>query len=61
MIWIAVSVVVLTLGAALAVLLLDNLLAAVGAGLSRLILALALRRIGIFRLDIDRPGDPDDA
>ena len=89
MIWLAVIVVSLTLGAALAVLLLDNLLAAVaaasavslgvavmfvmlkapdvamteaavGAGLSGLILALALRRLGIARLDVGKPeGRPD--
>ncbi|MCG6965072.1 MAG: DUF4040 domain-containing protein [Chromatiaceae bacterium] len=82
MIWIAVMLVVLTLAAALAVLLLENLLAAVaaasvvslgvavmfvilqapdvamteavvGAGLSGLILALALRRLGQATLDID--------
>ncbi len=81
MIWIAATVVLLTLGAALAVLLLRNLLAAVaaasvvslgvavmfvmlrapdvamteaavGAGLSGLILALALRRLGLFALDL---------
>ena len=81
MIWLALVVVVLTLGAALAVVLLDNLLAAVaaasavslgvalmfvllqapdvamteaviGAGLSGLILALALRRLGLARLDL---------
>ena len=80
-IWIAATVVLLTLGAALAVLLLRNLLAAVaaasgvslgvavmfvmlrapdvamteaavGAGLSGLILALALRRLGVFALDL---------
>ena len=80
-IWLAVLLVALTLGAALAVLLLDNLLAAVaaasvvslgvalifvilrapdvamteaavGAGLSSLILALALRRLGLVDLDL---------
>ena len=80
MMGVAVIVVALTLGAALAVLLLENLLAAiaaasavslgvavmlvllqapdvamteavVGAGLSGLILALALRRLGLARLD----------
>lgn len=85
MIWLAVSIVVLTLGAAAAALLLDNLLAAVaaasvvslgvavmfvilqapdvamteaavGAGLSSLILALSLRRLGLFRLDIPDTG-----
>lgn len=79
MIWVALIVVVLTLAAALAVLLLRDLLAAVaaasavslgvsimfvmlrapdvamteaavGAGLSGLILALALRRLGLARL-----------
>ena len=88
-IWVAISLVILTLGAALAVLLLNNLLAAVaaasvvslgvslmfvvlqapdvamteaavGAGLSGLILALALRRLGLIDLDL-APGrdDPD--
>ena len=81
MIWFAAIVVSLTLGAALAVLMLRNLLAAVaaasvvslgvavmfvmlrapdvamteaavGAGLSSLILALALRRLGVFALDL---------
>ena len=81
MTWIAATVVLLTLGAALAVLMLRNLLAAVaaasvvslgvavmfvmlrapdvamteaaiGAGLSSLILALALRRLGVFALDL---------
>ena len=90
MIWIALSVVVLTLGAALAVLLLDNLLAAVaaasvvslgvavmfvilqapdvamteaavGAGLSGMILALALRRLGLIQLDLDDGGEDGDA
>ena len=90
MIWIAVTVVALTLGAALLVLLLDNLLAAVaaasvvslgvsvmfvmlqapdvamteaavGAGLSSLILALALRRLGLIRLDVGGHGENDDA
>jgi energy-converting hydrogenase B subunit D len=80
-IWFAAIVVSLTLGAALAVLMLRNLLAAVaaasvvslgvavmfvmlrapdvamteaavGAGLSSLILALALRRLGVFALDL---------
>jgi len=89
MIWIAVIVVVLTLGAALAVLLLENLLAAVaaasavslgvaimfvvlqapdvamteaavGAGLSGLILALSLRRLGLTGLNITlNRGDTD--
>ena len=89
MIWVAVSVVALTLGAALAVLLLENLLAAVaaasavslgvaimfvllqapdvamteaavGAGLSGLILALALRRLGLARLHASaNSGDSD--
>jgi uncharacterized MnhB-related membrane protein len=90
MIWIALSVVVLTLGAALAVLLLDNLLAAVaaasvvslgvavmfvmlqapdvamteaavGAGLSSLILALALRRLGLIQLGLNDGGEDTDA
>jgi uncharacterized MnhB-related membrane protein len=81
MIWVALTLVALTLGAALAVLLLDNLLAAVaaasvvslgvslmfvilqapdvamteaavGAGLSSLILALTLRRLGLINLDV---------
>lgn len=89
MIWLAAVVVSLTLGAAVAVLLLDNLLAAVaaasvvslgvsvmfvmlqapdvamteaavGAGLSGLILALALRRLGLARLDLGRT-ETDDA
>ena len=89
MIWFAAIVVSLTLGAALAVLLLHNLLAAVaaasvvslgvavmfvmlrapdvamteaavGAGLSSLILALALRRLGVFALDLGvDDGDQD--
>jgi len=90
MIWLAGIVVSLTLGAAVAVLLLDNLLAAVaaasavslgvavmfvmlqapdvamteaaiGAGLSGLILALALRRLGLARLDMPREANDDDA
>ena len=90
MIWLAVTLVVLTLGAALAVLLLDNLLAAVaaasvvslgvslmfvvlqapdvamteaavGAGLSSLILALALRRLGLIDLDLTGNGEDADA
>jgi uncharacterized MnhB-related membrane protein len=90
MIWMALSVVVLTLGAALAVLLLDNLLAAVaaasvvslgvavmfvmlqapdvamteaavGAGLSSLILALALRRLGLIQLGLNDGGEDTDA
>ncbi len=90
MIWLAVIVVGLTLGAALAVLLLDNMLAAVaaasavslgvavmfvilnapdvamteaavGAGLSGLILALALRRLGLTGLDVTAEGDDADA
>ena len=90
MIWVAVTVVALTLGAALAVLLLDNLLAAVaaasvvslgvavmfvmlqapdvamteaavGAGLSSLILALALRRLGLIKLDLTGDGEEGDA
>lgn len=80
MVWLVLGIVIFTLGAAIAVLLLENLLAAtaaasvvslglavlfvllrapdvamteaaVGAGLSSLILALALRRLGLFRLD----------
>jgi len=90
MIWVAVALVTLTLGAALAVLLLDNLLAAVaaasvvslgvsvmfvilqapdvamteaavGAGLSSLILALALRRLGLIDLDLTENGEDGDA
>ena len=90
MIWIALSVVTLTLGAALAVMLLENLLAAVaaasvvslgvsvmfvmlrapdvamteaavGAGLSSLILALALRRLGLIKLDLSEKGKDGDA
>ncbi|MDJ0740936.1 MAG: DUF4040 domain-containing protein [Gammaproteobacteria bacterium] len=90
MIWLALVVVALTLGAAVAVLLLDNLLAAtaaasavslgvavifvllhapdvamteavVGAGLSGLILALALRRLGLARLDVGPGGGRNDA
>lgn len=85
MIWLAAIIVSLTLGAAVAVLLLDNMLAAVaaasvvslgvavmfvilqapdvamteaavGAGLSGLILALALRRLGLARLDVPGTG-----
>lgn len=84
MIWIAASVVGLTLAAAVAVLVMRNLLAAVaaasvvslgvaivfvmmrapdvamteaavGAGLSSLILALALRRLGLVSLDMPEP------
>ncbi len=80
MVWLMFGTVIFMLGAAIAVLLLDNLLAAtaaasvvslglavlfvllrapdvamteaaVGAGLSSLILALALRRLGLFALD----------
>jgi uncharacterized MnhB-related membrane protein len=90
MIWMALTVVTLTLGAALAVMLLDNLLAAVaaasvvslgvsvmfvmlrapdvamteaavGAGLSSLILALALRRLGLIKLDLSEKGKDGDA
>jgi energy-converting hydrogenase B subunit D len=90
MIWMALTVVTLTLGAALAVMLLDNLLAAVaaasvvslgvsvmfvmlrapdvamteaavGAGLSSLILALALRRLGLIKLDLSEKGQDGDA
>lgn len=85
----AVIVVTLTIGAALAVVLLDNLLAAVaaasavslgvavmfvllqapdvamteavvGAGLSGLILALALRRLGLAGLDVPASGEDTD-
>jgi uncharacterized MnhB-related membrane protein len=89
MIWFAGILVAMTLGAALAVMLLDNLIAAVaaastvslgvavmfvvlrapdvamteavvGAGLSGLILALALRRLGLARLETgDNRGKPD--
>ncbi len=90
MIWLALVIVALTLGAALAVLLLDNLLAAVaaasavslgvalmfvmlqapdvamteavvGAGLSGLILALSLRRLGLARLDLGDAEEKQDA
>jgi uncharacterized MnhB-related membrane protein len=90
MIWLAVIIVALTLGAAVAVLLLQNLLAAVaaasvvslgvavmfallhapdvamteavvGAGLSGLILALALRRLGLARLDLGGEEDRERA
>ena len=90
MIWLAVVIVALTLGAAIAVLLLQNLLAAVaaasvvslgvalmfallhapdvamteavvGAGLSGLILALALRRLGLARLALGSEEDSDRA
>jgi energy-converting hydrogenase B subunit D len=90
MIWMALTVVTLTLGAALAVMLLDNLLAAVaaasvvslgvsvmfvmlrapdvamteaavGAGLSSLILALALRRLGLIKLELSEKGKDGDA
>lgn len=90
MIWLALFVVVLTLGTALAVLLLDNLLAAVaaasvvslgvtvmfaillapdvamteaviGAGLSGLILALSLRRLGLAKLDDAHAAEQDRA
>ena len=90
MIWMALTVVTLTLGAALAVMLLDNLLAAVaaasvvslgvsvmfvmlrapdvamteaavGAGLSSLILALALRRLGLIKLELSEKGKNGDA
>ena len=89
MIWLAFCVVLLTLGAAVAVLLLENFLAAVaaasvvslgvavmfvmlqapdvamteaavGAGLSGLILALALRRLGLAQLDLPRTEDDGD-
>jgi uncharacterized MnhB-related membrane protein len=94
MVWLMFGIVIFMLGAAVAVLLLDNLLAAtaaasvvslglsilfvllrapdvamteaaVGAGLSSLILALALRRLGLFQLDnptaADAPEDDTDA
>jgi len=90
MIWLAAALVAFTLGAALAVLLFDNLLAAVaaasvvslgvslmfvmlqapdvamteaavGAGLSSLILALALRRLGLVNLDLKADGGDSDA
>lgn len=90
MIWLTLVIVVLTLGAAVAVLLLDNLLAAVaaasavslgvalmfvilqapdvamteavvGAGLSGLILALSLRRLGLARLDVGKTEGGNDA
>ena len=89
MIWLAICVVLLTLGAAVAVLLLENFLAAVaaasvvslgvavmfvmlqapdvamteaavGAGLSGLIQALALRRLGLAQLDLPRTEDDGD-
>ena len=88
MLWLTAALVALVLVAAVAVLLLDNLLAAtaaasvvslgvavlfvllrapdvamaeasVGAGLSGLILALGLRRLGLWRLDTPREGDGD--
>lgn len=88
MFWLTVAIVVLMLGAAVAVLLLDNLLAAtaaasvvslgvallfvllrapdvamteaaVGAGLSALILALGLRRLGLWQLDNPQQEDDD--
>jgi uncharacterized MnhB-related membrane protein len=90
MIWVALGVVTLTLGAAIAVMLLENLLAAVaaasvvslgvsvmfvllqapdvamteaavGGGLSSLFLALALRRLGLIRLDVSEKGKDGDA
>jgi energy-converting hydrogenase B subunit D len=90
MIWVALGVVTLTLGAAIAVMLLENLLAAVaaasvvslgvsitfvllrapdvamteaavGGGLSSLFLALALRRLGLIRLDVSEKGNDGDA
>lgn len=83
MIWFVLALVVLTLGAAIAVLVFDNLMAAVaaasvvslgvalafvflqapdvamteaavGAGLSGLILALALRRLGLAKLEVKK-------
>jgi uncharacterized MnhB-related membrane protein len=88
--WLVIGLVVLMLAAAVAVLMLDNFLAAtaaasvvslgvalvfvwlrapdvamteaaVGAGLSSLILALALRRLGLWRLDNPRQEAGDDA
>jgi len=88
--WLVIGLVVLMLAAAVAVLMLDNFLAAtaaasvvslgvalifvwlrapdvamteaaVGAGLSSLILALALRRLGLWRLDNPRQEARDDA
>ena len=90
MLWLVIGLVVLMLAAAVAVLMLDNFLAAtaaasvvslgvalifvwlrapdvamteaaVGAGLSSLILALALRRLGLWRLDNPRQEARDDA
>jgi uncharacterized MnhB-related membrane protein len=90
MIWVALGVVTLTLGAAIAVMLLENLLAAVaaasvvslgvsvmfvllqapdvamteaavGGGLSSLFLALALRRLGLIRLDVTEKRKDGDA
>ena len=90
MLWVVIGLVVLMLTAAVAVLMLDNFLAAtaaasvvslgvalifvwlrapdvamteaaVGAGLSSLILALALRRLGLWRLDNPRAGGSSDA
>ena len=90
MLWVVIGLVVLMLTAAVAVLMLDNFLAAtaaasvvslgvalifvwlrapdvamteaaVGAGLSSLILALALRRLGLWRLDNPREGGSTDA
>lgn len=87
MLWLVIVMVGLTLGAAIAVLLFENFLAAVaassvvslgvalifvvlrapdvamteaavGAGISGLILALGLRRLGLWRLD--EPGDGGD-
>jgi uncharacterized MnhB-related membrane protein len=89
MLWIVILIVGLTLGAAIAVLLFENFLAAVaassvvslgvalifvvlrapdvamteaavGAGISGLILALGLRRLGLWRLD-GSGGDRDHA
>lgn len=88
MFWLVTGIVVFTLGAALAVLLFENLLAAVaassvvslgvallfvllkapdvamteaavGAGISGLILALGLRRLGLWRLDNGNGGGGD--
>ena len=89
MVWLLLGIVIFMLGAAIAVLLLDNLLAAtaaasvvslglavlfvllrapdvamteaaVGAGLSSLILALALRRLGLFQLDNPVSAEPSE-
>ena len=88
MFWLVLGIVSLTLGAALAVLLFENFLAAVaassvvslglallfvllhapdvamteaavGAGVSGLVLALGLRRLGLWRLDKPEGGQDD--